>query len=92
MNYKNQTNLSHFIDPSRVGGNAANMEDRTIRLFYMRIDLNSQKRIFVLFCSPDWLHSHDVLLTLHFVLCSRDLDVLRAQRIIGFFSSYLSTN
>ena len=25
------------------------------------------------------------LLDLRFVLCSRDLDVLRAQRIIGFF-------
>ena len=26
----------------------------------MRIDLNSQKRTFLLFCPPDWLHSHDV--------------------------------
>ena len=51
-----------LIDPLHVRVNAANLEDRTIRLFlYMRIDLNSQKRIFVLFCPPDWLHSHDVL-------------------------------
>ena len=29
--------------------------------FYMRIDLNSQKRKFRLFCPPDWLYqSHDV--------------------------------
>ena len=25
----------------------------------MRIDFNSQKRKFVLFCPPNWLHSHD---------------------------------
>ena len=26
----------------------------------MRIDLNFQKRKFILFCPPDWLHSRDV--------------------------------
>ena len=26
----------------------------------MRIDLSFQKRKFLLFCPPDWLHSHDV--------------------------------
>ena len=52
-----------FIDPLyelHVRGNAANLGDRIIRFFYMRIDLNSQKRTFRLFCPPDWLHSHDV--------------------------------
>ena len=49
-----------ILDPLHVCGNAANLEDRTIRFFYMRIDLNSQKRKFILFCPPDWLHSHDV--------------------------------
>ena len=40
---------------------AANLEDSTIRFFlHMRIDLNSQKRKFLLFCPPDWLHSHYV--------------------------------
>ena len=49
------------IDPLHIHGNAANdLEDRTIRIFNMRIDLNSQKRKFLLFCPPDWLHSHDV--------------------------------
>ena len=43
-----------------VRGNAANLENRTIRLFYMRIDLNSQERKFLLFCPPDWLYSYDV--------------------------------
>ena len=28
--------------------------------FSKRIDLNSQRRKFILFCPPDWLHSHDV--------------------------------
>ena len=32
------------------------------------------------------------LLDLRFVLCSRDLDILCAQRIICFFKSYLTTN
>ena len=50
-----------IIDPLHVHGNAADQEDRTIRFFNMRIDLNSQKRKFLLFCPPDyWLHSHDV--------------------------------
>ena len=30
------------------------------KTFYMRIDLNSWKRKFLLFCPPHWLHSHDV--------------------------------
>ena len=30
------------------------------RLAGLRIDLNSQKIKFPLFCPPDWLHSHDV--------------------------------
>ena len=54
------TFLFFAIDPLHVRGNAANLEDRTIRFFYMRIDLNSQKRKFLLFCPPEWLHSHDV--------------------------------
>ena len=53
-----EVNNCFSIDPLHVRGNAANLEDRTIRFFYMRIDLNSQKRKFLLFCSPDWLHSH----------------------------------
>ena len=28
--------------------------------FYTRIDPNAQKRKFILFCPPDWLHSHDM--------------------------------
>ena len=49
------------IDPLHVRGNAANLGDRTIRFIYMRIDLKSQKRkLFIWFCPPDWLHSHDV--------------------------------
>ena len=32
------------------------------------------------------------LLDLGFVLCSRNLDVLRAQRIIGFFLNYPQIN
>ena len=28
------------------------------KTFYMRIDLNSQKRTFLLFCPSDWLLSH----------------------------------
>ena len=48
-----------LIDALHVHGNAANLEDRII-FFYMRIDRNSQKRKFLLFCPPDWLHSHDV--------------------------------
>ena len=32
------------IDPLHLHGNAANRWHRTIRFFYMRIDLNSQKR------------------------------------------------
>ena len=47
------------INPLHVRGNAANLEDKT-RYFYMRIDLNSQKRKYLLFCPPDWLHSYDV--------------------------------
>ena len=39
------------IDPLHVSGNAANLEYRTIRFFL-------QKRKFLLFCPPDWLHSH----------------------------------
>ena len=31
------------IDPLHIHGNAANLEDRTIRFLYMRIELNSQK-------------------------------------------------
>ena len=54
------TKLNRSIDPLQVRGNAANLEDRTIRFFYTRIDLNAQKRKFILFCPPDWLHSHDV--------------------------------
>ena len=26
----------------------------------MKIDLNSQKKKIILFCPPDWLHSHDM--------------------------------
>ena len=33
-----------------------------------------------------------LLLDLRFVFCSRDLDVLRAQRIIGFLSYYPQIN
>ena len=41
----------------------------------MRIDLNSQKRKLLLFCPPDWLHSHDVqgvycTVIFHTVLCN----------------------
>ena len=32
------------------------------------------------------------LLDLRFALCSRDLDVLRAQRIIGFYLNYPQIN
>ena len=47
--------LGGQIDPLHVRGRQSN-----IYFFYMRIDLNSQKRTFLLFCPPDWLHSHDV--------------------------------
>ena len=40
-----------FIDPLHVLGNAANLEDRTIIFFYMKIDLNSEKRKFILVLS-----------------------------------------
>ena len=39
------------IDTLHVCGNAANLEYRTIRFFL-------QKQKFLLFCPPDWLHSH----------------------------------
>ena len=52
---------SVYKHPIDVRGKyAANLEDRTIRFVYTRIDLNSQKRKFLLFFPPDWLHSHDV--------------------------------
>ena len=40
------------IDPLRVCRNAANLEYRTIFFF--------QKRKFLLFCPPDWLHPTDM--------------------------------
>ena len=39
------------IDPLHVCGNAANLEDETKEIFA------SVKNI-LLFCTPDWLHSH----------------------------------
>ena len=41
--------------------------------------------LFVWLQNKQTLHTLS-LLDLHFMLCSRDLDVLRAQRIIGLFS------
>ena len=52
-NNNNNNTVIKYIDPLHVCGNAANLEDRTIRFFL-------QKRNFLLFCPPDWLHSHDV--------------------------------
>ena len=54
------SSLKGSIEPLHVRENAANLEDRTIRFFYMRIDLNSQKIKCLLFYPPNWLHSHDV--------------------------------
>ena len=41
--------------------------------FYMRIDLNSHKRKFLLFCPLDWLHSHDVQGGYCFLTSSREV-------------------
>ena len=39
-------------------------------LFCLIIDLNSQKRKFILFRPPDWRHSHDVQgVSLHYYDC-----------------------
>ena len=48
--------------PLHIRGNAANFEDRTIRVFfYMKIYLNSQRENFFCFVLQiAWLHSHDV--------------------------------
>ena len=44
-------NIWYCIDPLHVCGNAANLEDKTKEIFA------SVKKI-LLFCTPDWLHSH----------------------------------